>query len=117
MTLRDIRDALLSVIPNTYHFRAEKQKGPFIVWGETGPANSAYADDMTQIQVMNIDVDYFTPHEFDPNFTVLQNLFNGLELAAWQLNFIRYEDAVYEEGQNQIHYNWTLEAVLWIAEG
>lgn len=105
MKLVDLRDLLLTVTPNVYHYEAHKQDGNYIVWAEDGEAGAAYADNKKTSQVIGGTIDYFTKDEFDPAFDLIQAKLNSVDIA-WKLNSIQHE-----EDTGYIHYEWTFGVV------
>lgn len=103
MTCLDrIRDALLGVTPEVYHFHAHKPSPPYIVWAEDGAGAVVVANGRMQNQVITGTVDLFTD---DPEDTTL---FEGVQAAldgvcAWRLNSIQYED---ETGLTHCEWAW-----------
>lgn len=105
MNLVDLRDALLTVTPNVYHFYATTKPDSYIVWAEDGEAGSSHADDHKTNQVIQGTIDYFTKMEFDPNFDLIQEKLNSADIS-WRLNSIQHE-----EDTGYIHYEWVWEMV------
>lgn len=105
MKLSDIRDALLTVTQDTFHYHAHKKPDKYIVWAEDTESNASYADNKKNIQVIQGTIDYFTKTEFDSNFDIIQNKLNSIGLS-WRLNSIQYE-----EDTGYIHYEWVWEMV------
>lgn len=105
MKLSDIRDALLTVTQDTFHYHAHKKPDKYIVWAEDGEAGSSNADDYKTDQVIQGTIDYFTKEEFDLNFKLIQATLNSLKLT-WRLNSIQYE-----QDTKYIHYEWIWEMV------
>lgn len=105
MKLVDLRDALLMIIPDTFHYHAHEKPDKYIVWAEDTESNSSHADDHKENQVIQGTIDYFTKTEFDPNFELIQKKLNSLEIT-WRLNSIQYEDET-----EYIHYEWIWEMV------
>lgn len=105
MILTELRDALLTVGPNVYHYDATKDDENYIVWAEDGEAGSGHADNHKTTQVLTGTIDYYTKIENDPNFEAIQEVLNSLDLA-WKLNSIQNE-----EGTGYIHYEWVWEMV------
>lgn len=103
MTLLDFATALMAVVPETYHYKALKQTDKYIVWAEDGQADSLWADDAMQTQVIAGTVDYFTKTEFDPKTKEIQQKLNELRVS-WRLESIQYEDDT-----GYIHYEWSFE--------
>lgn len=106
MTCLDrIRDALLAVTPEVYHFHAQKPRPPYIVWAEDGAGDTVFGNNRLQNQVIAGTVDLFTD---DPEDT---SLFDGVQAAldgvcAWRLNSVQYEDET-----KLTHYEWAWEAM------
>lgn len=100
MTLHDLRDLLLTVTPNTYHYGATKAEGNYIVWAEDGQISAAYADNKMVLQSIQGTIDYFTKDEFDPAFDLIQTKLNSTDLS-WGLNSIQHE-----QDTGYIHYEW-----------
>lgn len=105
MKLSDIRDALLTVTQDTFHYFAHKKPNKYIVWAEDTEANSIHADNEKIDQVIQGTIDYFTKTEFDPNFDLIQDKLNSIGLS-WRLNSIQYEDDT-----GYIHFEWVWEMV------
>lgn len=105
MKLSDLRDLLLEVTPNVYHYSAWAQPDKYIVWAEDGEADASYADDQKIEQVLQGTIDYFTKTEYDPNFTLIQEKLNSADLT-WRLNSIQHE-----EDTGYIHYEWVWELI------
>lgn len=97
-----IRDALLTVSKNVYHFEALEKKDKYIVWAEDGEGNSGHADNKKN-QVIQGTIDYFTKDDADP---VVEEIQEALELyeISYKLNSVQYE-----EGTEVIHYEWIWE--------
>lgn len=105
MQLSDLRDLLLTVTPNTFHYYATRQPDSYIVWAEDGEAAASYVDNYKDNQAIQGTIDYFTKMEFDPNFKLIQDKLNSVEIT-WRLNSIQYE-----EETGYIHYEWVWEMV------
>lgn len=105
MTLVNLRDALLTVTPNTFHYHAHKKPDKYIVWAEDTEANAGHADNHKTNQVIQGTIDYFTKMEFDPNFNLIQEKLNSVDIA-WKLNSIQFE-----EETGYIHYEWIFEVL------
>jgi hypothetical protein len=104
MTLKDIRDLYLSVLPDaTFHYEAWQKTDQYIVWAEDGQGDTSHADDKMQDQVIQGTIDYFTKEEYDPNFDLIQRAMNDAEIS-WELNSIQHE-----EDTGYIHYEWVWE--------
>lgn len=105
MNLVDLRDLLLSVTPDTFHYNAHKKPDKYIIWAEDGEAGSGHADNHKTNQVIQGTIDYYTKMEFDPNFNLIQEKLNSVDIA-WKLNSIQHE-----EDTGYIHYEWVWELV------
>lgn len=106
MTLSDIKNALLTVIPDVFHYYAKNKPDKYIVWSEDGQSDELVADDHVEEQEIQGTIDYFTKTEYDPNFGKIQQALNDIEIT-WRLNSIQYE-----EETGFIHYEWIFEVVL-----
>lgn len=97
-----IRDALLTVSKDVYHFEALKKKDKYIVWAEDGEGNSGHADNKKN-QVIQGTIDYFTKDDAD---LVVEEIQEALELyeISYKLNSVQYEDET-----EYIHYEWIWE--------
>ncbi|RGO47693.1 hypothetical protein [Dorea formicigenerans] len=97
-----IRDALLTVSKDVYHFEALEKKDKYIVWAEDGEGNSGHADNKKN-QVIQGTIDYFTKDDADP---VVEEIQEALELykISYKLNSVQHEDET-----EYIHYEWIWE--------
>ena len=100
MTLIDIKNALLTVTSNVYHFDATGATGNYIVWSEDGSADAVYADGKMQEQGIQGTIDLFTKTEYDPKFSQIQTALNNAGIGFY-LGSIQYE-----EDTKYIHYQW-----------
>ncbi len=105
MKLSDIRDALLEVIPDVFHYEAWAKPDKYIVWAEDTESDAGYGDNKKTTQVIQGTIDYFTKTEYDPNFELIQVKLNSIDIA-WRLNSIQYEDET-----KFIHYEWVFEFI------
>lgn len=105
MKLTDIRDLLLTVTEDTFHYEAHKKPDKYIVWAEDSEADAVHADNHKTNQVIQGTIDYFTKTEFDSNFELIQDKLNSADIA-WRLNSIQRE-----EGTGYIHYEWVWEMI------
>lgn len=100
-----IKNALLTVSQNVWHFKAFKKAPPYIVWAEDGQADSVWADGAMQEQIITGTIDLYTKTlDNEPLFESIQNALNGTEIS-WRLNSIQYEDG----GAGLLHYEWVWE--------
>ena len=88
---------------NLYHYFRPVMNVPYLLWAETGEANSLNADNGKREQAIAIDVDYYTKNEFDSVIDEIQNLFIDNNIA-FELTSVAFEDST-----NLIHYSWTAE--------
>ena len=101
--IQKIRDLMLTVTPNTYHYNATEKMDKYIVWAEDMEADSQAGDNKKICQSIQGTIDYFTKQEFDPNVDKIQQVLNDGEIP-WRLNFVQYEDET-----QYIHYEWVWE--------
>jgi len=105
MRLSEIRDLLLTVTPDTFHYFAHKKPDKYIVWAEDTEAGSGHADNRKTNQVIQGSIDYFTKTEFDSNVDLIQNKLTEAQIA-WKLNSVQYE-----EETKYIHHEWVFEVI------
>ena len=104
MTLQQVRDLLLTITPNCYHYNAWAQPNQYLVWAEDNQSNAIYADDKMQIQATEGTLDLFTKDEYDPLFQKCQVTMNNCEDMTWRLNSTQREaDTGY------LHHEWVWE--------
>lgn len=103
MTLADVKNALLTVTDQVYHFDATGATAPYIVWAEDGQADAVWADGKMQEQTIAGTIDLFTKTEYDPLFNAIQAALNGIDISY------RLESIQYEEDTKLIHYEWSWE--------
>lgn len=78
-TIKDVRDALLTVGVPVYHFVAPEQKPKqFIIWGETSVDTVLDADDDPEIMRPRGIIYYYTSAEYDE---VVGEMINALLCA------------------------------------
>lgn len=65
MTLEAFRDILLTLGPPVYHYAADKQEPPYIVWHEFG-VRPWHGDNRRQALAHKIQIDLYTEREYDP---------------------------------------------------
>lgn len=105
MKLSEIRDLLLTVTPDTFHYSAYRKPDKYIVWAEDTEAGSGHADNSKTNQVIQGTIDYFTTTEFDPNFDLIQQKLKDAGIA------FRLSSIQYEEETRYIHYEWIFEVI------
>lgn len=100
--LSPVKDALLTVTENVYHYHAHKKDDKYIVWAEDGD-NAAYGDDVMIAQAIQGTIDYFTSEEFDPNVDAIQDALKAAGIAFY-LN-----SQTYDEENDRMDYQWIFE--------
>jgi len=105
MKLSDIRDALLEVIPDVFHYEAWAKPDKYIVWAEDNESDADHGDNKKIMQIIQGTIDYFTKTEYDSNVKLIQEKLNYIDVA-WRLNSIQHE-----EDTGYIHYEWVFEFV------
>lgn len=94
MTVKDVRDALLTVTDNVYHYKASPNvKTNYILWGETGTSATFSADDEIDTIVIGGELYYYTNTEYDPVFDRICRVFDDHDIA-WALINIGYDDTL-----------------------
>lgn len=92
MTVKDVRDALLTVTDKVYHYKANPSvKTNHILWGETGLSATFSADDEIDSIVMGGELYYYTDTEYDPVFDQICTALDDHDIA-WTLTSIGYDD-------------------------
>lgn len=104
MTLRDVRDALIAICPETFHNKAYKQTDSYIVWREFGE-NTMPADDEVEETAARIAVDYFTKTEYDDTCATIRK---ALEEIGAAVDDARID---YEDDTGYTHYSMVCEVV------
>ena len=103
MAVTDLRDALLTVSADVYHYKAPQQKAPpYIVWGETSAEHAEDADDRAQVLLVSGELWYYTKTEYDP---VLHEIIAAMESAeaAWRINTIGRDN---DSGMYVYGFSW-----------
>ena len=103
--LNKVKDALLTVSDNVYHYTAHNQTDKYIVWAEDNESRCVQSDNRKIQQGIEGTIDYFTKSENDGTVDDIQTALNTAEIP-YRLNSIQYED---ETGY--IHYEWVFEVV------
>lgn len=101
--LQSLRDALVSVLPKTYHYeRPPRTAAPFAIWKEDHEDFSVEADNRKAEQGIVGYLDYFTLTEFDTIVDNFQTCLNSSDdVKYWRLESVDKED---ETGL--IHFRW-----------
>lgn len=106
MTLFEIKEMLLTVTPNVFHFEAVGQSGNYIVWAEDSEAQSVHSENQKQILVVDVTVDLYTKDEYSPLLTDLKETFNEYGVPFRLLSIQHESDTKY------IHYEFLIQGVI-----
>ncbi len=106
MKLQEIRDFLLEITLNVYHYKAWQQHDTYIVWAEDTEADAVHGDNRKVKQILDVTIDVFTKTEYDPIIEQLQQAFNDRGIP-FELLSIQYEDDT-----GYIHYEYLIQAVI-----
>ena len=92
MTLADVKNALLGVLPGKVHHNIAEpgEEAPYIVWAEAGQSDSLHGDEIMTDQVIEGTIDLFSKIEYDPLFAGIQTALNGAGIP-FRLNYSGYE--------------------------
>lgn len=101
--LKRVRDALLTVTKNVYHYEKNGNEERYIVWQEGSEGDSLHADNEHEITVFEGTIDLFTKLEYDPWIQEIQKALDAADIAC------RMESVQYEEETRYIHYEWRFE--------
>lgn len=78
LNVLDVRDTLLSVLDNVYHFEAPGSKTEkYAVWGETSVDVRMNADNGCRYAAVSGEILYFTDAEYDRTADEITNAFAG----------------------------------------
>lgn len=100
-----VRDAMLSVMPEVYHYHADSKGNQYIVWAEHGSSSSPAADNVVQEQVVHGTIDYFTREEYDQKINEINEALKQFEIAN------RLKSVQYEPDTDYTHYEWSWELI------
>lgn len=106
MTLKEIRDLLLEVTPNSFHQEAWQQSDEYIVWAEDSENGSIHADNQKQVLMVDVTIDVFTKEEYPEIVTDLHDKLNEHEVPFKLLSI------QYEEDTTYTHYEYLIQGVL-----
>lgn len=101
MTLLELRDLLLTITCEVYHYHAHKQTDSYIVWAEYG-TNILNADSEVREKAFKVQVDLFTKTEFDSKVEEIGALLD-------RDNISYSYDVDYEKDTEYIHHIWDCE--------
>ena len=98
-----IKEALLRVDVEVFHYYALHQSDRYVVWAEDGEGAELAADNRKIGQVLSGTIDFFTRTENDPAIVEIQMALENAEISYY-LNSVQYE-----EETGYIHYEWRWE--------
>ena len=100
-----IKEALLQVDVDVFHYYALHPSDRYVVWAEDGEGAELAADNQKVGQVLAGTIDLFTKTEQDPAIGEIQTALKHAEIS-YSLNSVQYE-----EETGYIHYEWRWEVV------
>lgn len=106
MTLEEIKELLLEVTPNSYHYEAWEQKDTYIVWAEDSENGSIHADNQKKILIVDVTIDVFTKEEFPEITEQLKDKLNEKKIPFMLLSI------QYEEDTEYTHYEYLIQGVM-----
>ena len=98
-----VKEALLEVTDNVFHYEAIKKEDQYIAWAEDGEGSSVEADNRKENQSIQGTVDFFTKQEEDPMADQIQKALKRKRISFY-LNSVQYEETT-----GYIHYEWIWE--------
>lgn len=101
--LKRVRDALVILGVNVYHYERPKMSAPYIVWQEDS-ARTFGADNRVGEMIAAGTLDIYSKTEYDPLFDATMDALTTAGIV-WSLESIQYED---ETGL--IHYEMGWQA-------
>lgn len=103
--LEQVKNALLTVPVNLFHYYAAKKPDKYIVWSEKGEQAAIYGEDNKQVQILVGIISYFTKTENDENVDLIQSA-----LREHEIIFL-LDSVEYDESTGFIRYDW--EFKVW----
>ena len=103
--LEAIRDALVPLTDNVYHYWRPKMKAPYIIWQESS-TSGFQADNRKGEQAFSGTIDLFSKTEFDPLYDQIEEALSNVDGVTFSLS-----DATYEDETNLIHHSWEFTIV------
>lgn len=100
-----VRQALVSLPVDVFHYHAFKKKDRYIVWAEENEGSSVEADNVTQEYSLSGYIDFFTRRENDPVVDMVPERLKSAEIS-FSLNSVQYE-----EETGYLHFEWMFEVV------
>lgn len=101
--LKKIRDILIAVFADTYHYEAPGELTRYIVWSEDMEGEPFYADNGKKETVILGTVDLYSKTEFDQLVDQIQVALEENKISN-RISAIQYEDET-----RLIHYTWDFE--------
>lgn len=103
--LKQIKEVLLTVTPNVFHYEGDNKNDKYIVWAEEGEVSSLEADNTKQMRTIQGTIDYFTKAEEDKTVERIETALKEADIS-FSLNSVQYEDET-----KFIHYEWLFEVM------
>lgn len=104
MTVLAIRDTLLKVCKNVYHYVAPAAvPDSYIVWGETGVDMRLNTDNGTRFAAVSGEILYYTDAEYDKTVDAITNAFDSTACVC------NLTGAGYDYDLQRIVYTYTFE--------
>lgn len=103
MSVKTVRDALLSVVERAYHYH--EQTGcdlPYAIYGETGAPVVVSGDDAPTILAVRGEIYYYTDAEFDEKVDEICDALTDAGVS-WSLDAIGYTP---EDGRISYQIHW-----------
>lgn len=101
--VKQLRDILLGVTEDVYHYEAKERPDKYVVYAEDGGGNDFASDNQKTGQAIQGSIDYFTKEEFDPTVDAIQDALDKAQISYY-LNSVQYEDET-----EFIHWEWVFE--------
>lgn len=100
-----VKQALVSLPVDVFHYHAFKKKDRYIVWAENAEGGSVEADNGKQEYSVSGYIDFFTRRENDPVVNMVAEALKSAEIS-FSLNSVQYE-----EETGYIHFEWLFEVI------
>lgn len=101
--LKKVRDALNNINVSVCHYDGADKSKDYIVWAESGEADSFHSDNRKDDQVITGTIDFFTKTEYSSVIDDIQEELNNANIS-FSLNSVQFE-----EETRFIHYEWIFE--------
>lgn len=101
--LKMVRDALIAIHDDVWHYEEKDKSDRYIVWAEDGEGDTSYADNHVDSQVLTGLIDLYSKDEYDQLIDQIQE---ALDVAGI---CFRLESVMYEDETEYIHYQWRFE--------